>query len=84
MITLGEIELGRGDLASAARRGTEALAAATRSQRESTIVIAHGLAAQIAEADGRPDDVRSHTDALRAIAPEPLSARARQVIAALR
>jgi len=43
-----EYELDHGDLAIAGRHADEAIVAATRTQRESAIVLAHALAARVA------------------------------------
>jgi tetratricopeptide (TPR) repeat protein len=80
---LAELELTRGEISSAARHVDEAIAAATRAQRASAIVLAHGAAARIAQADGRDDDYRAHVAAMRATDPKTLGARAKSALAEL-
>jgi len=78
---LAELELVRGETASAARHAAEALGAAIRAQQDSAAVIAHDLSARIARAEGRTKDVRAHVIAMRAVDRMPLNARARAVLA---
>jgi DNA-binding SARP family transcriptional activator/tetratricopeptide (TPR) repeat protein len=80
---LAELELRRGDLVAAARYADEAIATSTRAKRASGIVLAHGVAAQIARADGRDEDVRTHVAAVQTVDPAALSARARAALAEL-
>jgi hypothetical protein len=67
----------------ATRHADEAIAAATRGQRYSAMVLARGVAARIAQADGRDEDVKAHVAAVRAIDPAALSARAKSVLVEL-
>jgi hypothetical protein len=76
---LAQRELACGELAEAARYADEAVECAQRSQRDSTIVIAHGAAARVAAADGRADDLRRHVAAIAATPSESLGARARAI-----
>jgi len=80
---LAELELAGGDVAIAARHADEALEAAIRSQRDSAIVLAHGLAARIARADGRSTDVADHAAAVRSVDQSLLAARAKVALAEL-
>jgi len=70
-----EYELDHGDLAIAGRHADEAIVAATRTQRESAIVLAHALAARVALAEGR--EIATHATAVAAFDPAMLSARAK-------
>ena len=83
VIMLAERALTRGDLAAATTYADEAVASATRTQRESTIVVARSIAARVAEADGREADVRTHVDAVRAVTTDQLSTRAKAALAEL-
>jgi tetratricopeptide (TPR) repeat protein len=80
---LAELELTRGEISTAARHADEAIVAATRAQRDSAIVLAHGAAARIAQADGRDADFRAHVAAMLAADPNVLGARAKSALAEL-
>jgi hypothetical protein len=80
---LAELELTRGELSTAARHADEAIVAATRAKRDSAIVLAHGAAARIAQADGRDEDFCAHVAAMRATDPKALGARAKAALAEL-
>ena len=72
---LADHELGRGDLAIARRYAHEAVVAATRSQRDTAIVLAHDVAARVALAEGRKTAI--HAEAVAAIDVSSLSVRAK-------
>ncbi len=79
LLALAELEIARGDLAAAMRHADEAAAVAARARHDSALVRAHGLAARIAEVEGRTTDAARHAAAMREIDPAHLSARARAV-----
>jgi DNA-binding SARP family transcriptional activator len=73
---LAERCLLRGDLVAAARHADEAVASAFRTGRPSTIVLARGMSARVAEADGRANDRQVHADAVVDVPLDDLGARA--------
>ena len=83
LMLAAEHELARGQLACAARYADDAVGEATRTERDTLIVLARDVAARIAGADGREPDVKLHAGAVRSIPVESLSARARTIHAEL-